>query len=78
MSQRKYYLGININVENYNTDDKYQDEFEEQSQVYNIIKERSGNFTMIGNEKLKFDTLFTFDKNKDDKYELVTITDILS
>jgi hypothetical protein len=39
MSERRYVLGYTVNVEHQNTEDKKQDLFEEECQIYNIFRE---------------------------------------
>lgn len=76
MSERRYVLGYTVNIEHQNTEDKKQDLFEEECQVYNILQGNIKASDMIIDGKVKFDTLFTFDKNEDNEYKLVQITSL--
>ena len=76
MSERRYVLGYIVNVNHFNTDDKAQDLFEEESQVYDILQGRGEISNLIVDGKVKFNTLFTFDKNEDNEYALKTITSL--
>jgi hypothetical protein len=64
MSERKYVLGYTVNIKHQNTDDKVQDLFEEECQIYNILQGDIKVSDMIVDGKVKFDTLFTFDEGE--------------